>query len=111
MAAFIITADQSVPVSVVFDDDHGNPAAVDGVPVWTVSDATILTVTAADDGMSATVAAVGPAGQAQVSVTANAEMDSTLPAIPVIGLMDMQVVAGDAALAVITPGSATPPTP
>jgi len=104
--AFILTADQEVPVTVAFDDDHGNPAVVDGVPVWASSDDTILMVVAADDGMSAVVSAVGPDGTGQISVTADADMGSGV--VSVIGLLDMEVVAGAAAVAVISAGTPVP---
>jgi hypothetical protein len=105
--AFIITSDQEVPISVSFVDDHGNPATVNGVPVWTVSDDTILLVDISADptGMSAVVSAVGPDGSAQVSVTADADTAGTGTPIPVIGLLAIQVVAGEAASAVLTPGT------
>jgi hypothetical protein len=99
--AFIITSDQEVPVSVEFTDDHGNPATVSAPPVWASSDDTILSVLAADDGMSAVIAAVGPDGQAQVSVTADG----------ILGVIDIQVVSGSAAFAVVTPGTPVPHTP
>jgi hypothetical protein len=105
MAAFIITSDQEVPVAVSFADDHGNPATVNGAPVWTVSDATLLSVVAAADGMSAVVDAVGPDGQAQVTVTADADIDGSGTPIPVLGILDIQIVSGDAATAVMTPGT------
>jgi hypothetical protein len=102
---FNITSDQLVPVSVVFEDDHGNPASVDGVPVWTSSDITILTVVAAADGMSCVVTAVGPDGSATVAMTANANMDPTGVAIPVAGSLAITVVSGAAAQALVTPGT------
>lgn len=101
MAVFILTSDQQVTLSVAYTDDHGNPADVDDVPVWAVSDDTILAFEAADDGMSAIIWAVGPAGQAQASVSATDGGNS------VIGLLDMQVVSGLAVSAVLTPGSPT----
>ena len=51
----------------------GQPAPVDGVPVWASSDETVLAVTAAADGMSAVVACVAP-GTARVTVNADADM-------------------------------------
>jgi hypothetical protein len=108
MANFVLTADQEVPVSVAFTDDHGNPAQVDGAPTWASSDDTILSVTPAADGLSAIVAAVGPDGSAQVSVTANANMDPNGAPIPVMGLLGIDVVSGAAASAVLTPGAPVP---
>lgn len=107
--AFILTADQEVPVAVSFTDDHGNPAVVDGVPVWASSDDTILSVVAAADGMSAVVAAVGPDGAGQVSVSADADMGAGTTSV--IGLLDIEVVAGEAVSAVLTPGTPVLHTP
>ena len=101
--AFILTADQEVSVSVEFTDSHGNVAAVDGVPVWAASDDTILGVLAADDGMSAVIFAQGPDGQAQVSVEADADLGAGSTTL--LGLMDIQVVAGQAVSAVLTPAT------
>ena len=49
----------------------GKPARVDGVPVWGSSNPAVLTVTPAEDGMTASIVAVG-AGDAQVTMTAQA---------------------------------------
>lgn len=109
MTAFILTADQSVPVAVSFVDDHGNPVAAGAaLPVWSVSDDTIIIVTPSADGMSAVVEAVGPDGAAQLSVA-----DSVSG---IGGVLDFTIVSGLAASAVITPGTpvltvVAPPTP
>lgn len=68
-----ITTDQNFP-NVVLDirDPKGRPAPVDGIPAWASSDETVVTVTPANDGMSALVDTVGP-GVARVSVTADAD--------------------------------------
>lgn len=43
--------------------------APDSAPVWSVSDESILKVVPSDDGMTATVSAVGPLGSAMVQVS------------------------------------------
>lgn len=60
-------------VQLAITDSRGNPASVDGAPVWASSDETVLTVTPAADGMSAVVDSVAP-GTARISVTADADM-------------------------------------
>lgn len=62
-------------VALAITNSRGNPAQVDGVPVWASSDETVLAVTPADDGMSAMVDTVGP-GTARISVTADADTGS-----------------------------------
>jgi hypothetical protein len=100
--AFIITSDQEFPAAVTFTDDHGNPATIDGLPLWASSNDTILMVVAAADGMSAVISAVGPDGQAQISVTADTNMGAGT--VPIIGTLDINVVSGMAAIIGITPG-------
>ncbi len=69
-----ITTDQNYPNAVVgFKNKRGQPAPVDGVPVWASSDETVLAVTPAADGKSAVVDTVA-AGTARVTVTADADL-------------------------------------
>ena len=75
-------------------DAKGNTAPIDGVPTWVSSDATVLTVEPSTDGLSAVVKAVGPLGNAQVTVTADADLGTGV--VNVVGLLDVTVVAGQA---------------
>lgn len=63
-------------------DARGNPASLPAaVPTWSVSDATILSVVPAADGMSASVSAAGATGTAQVTAvdgTASQSADVTI---------------------------------
>lgn len=88
-----------------FLDKKGNPAPVQGVPVWATSDATILSVTPEADGLSATIVANGPLGTAQVSVTADADLGDGVK--PVVGTLDVNIVAGEAVSANISAGTPT----
>src|ERR1700738_1194625 len=68
--ALVMTDIQSVPIAVSGGlDAKNNPAPIKGPVNWGVSDATILTVTPATDGMSAQVGAAGALGTAQVNAT------------------------------------------
>lgn len=100
--SFVITIDQQFDAAVAFVDSAGNPAVVDGVPVWASSDDAVLAVQAADDGMSATAAAVS-VGTAQLSVTADADLGGGVR--QVIGLLEVNIVGGEAVAAVITPST------
>lgn len=96
--------DQQVALTIQPVDKKGAPAQVDGAPVWASSDATILTVTAAADGMSANVAGVAP-GLARVVVTADADLGSGTT--PLTGTLDFNVTGGGAVSISITPGTPT----
>jgi len=88
-----------------FLDKKGNPATVDGLPVWSVSDATILSVQPAADGLSATIVANGPLGLSQVSISGDADLGEGMK--PVVGTLDVTVVAGEAVSATINAGTPT----
>lgn len=101
--AFLLGDNQQVELTVTYVDEAGNPGVVDEPPVWETSNAALLTVVESDDGLSATVSAVGPLGSAQVSVTADADLGSGVTEI--IGTLDVEVVGSEAVSAVIQPGT------
>jgi hypothetical protein len=100
---FVLIDDQKVALSIAPVDAKGNPAAVDGAPAWASSDETVLTVAASADGLSATVTAVGKLGAAQISVTADADMGAGT--VPIAGVLDVSVVAGQAVSLSISTGT------
>jgi hypothetical protein len=106
MADFVLTDLQKVKVSVGFVDAAGNPAKVDGVPQWSSSDETILTVAAAEDGMSAEVVTVGPLGTAQVAVRADADLGEGIKEI--LATQGFEVVGSEAVAANFTVGTPEP---
>jgi hypothetical protein len=69
-----ITTDQNLPnVTLAITNNRGQPAPVDGVPLWASSDETIIMVTPSGDGMSAVIDTVAN-GTARVTVTADADL-------------------------------------
>jgi hypothetical protein len=99
-----IKDNQEFDVAVTFQDAGGQPASVQGTPVWTSDNEAVLTVAPAADGLSAVVSAVGPVGTAQVSVSADADLGDGTTTIT--GVLDVEVIAGDATLIVLNPGPA-----
>ena len=88
-----INTDQNFPnVTLTITNQAGNPASVDGIPVWASSDSTILAVTPGADGMSALVSTVAP-GVARISVTADADLGSGTTTITGVS-EDVNVTAG-----------------
>jgi hypothetical protein len=112
-----ISTDQFYPsVALSATDAAGNAAPLFGVPVWASSDATVLTVQAAADGMSAVIMTVAPGGPARVSVSA--EGDPTVGVDTITGVTeDITVTLGASSqartltLALGTPADKTPPAP
>jgi hypothetical protein len=72
----------------------GNPAKIDGVPVWNNSDPSIIDLAVAADGMSAVATTVGPLGTCQISVIADADLGTGVRPITTIG--ELTVVAAEA---------------
>src|ERR1043165_4053179 len=95
--AYITTAQSFPNVTLAITDAAGNPAGVDGVPVWASSDETVLSVVAGADGMSAVVSSLPP-GTARIPVSADADL--TTGVVPITGVSeDVNVTAAAAPLA------------
>ena len=105
MAKLVLSDIQEATLSVSFVDKAGNPAPVEGAPAWAVSDANLLTITPAADGMSAVVSANGPLGTGQVSVSADADLGEGVATIA--GTLDIDVLASQAVSIAITAGAPT----
>jgi hypothetical protein len=113
MADVTVTVLQNFPhASIKITDDAGNPARVDGVPVWSSSDESVLKAVAAADGMTALVDTVGPGVDAHVTATADADLGAGVVPLVVV-FPTVTVLAGTAT--VITGDLGTPadkaPTP
>lgn len=101
---FTLSDTQEVSVAVTAADAKGNPAAVTGVS-FTSSDPTIVAVTDNGDG-TATFEAVGPLGTAQITANASAQ-NAGGGTDPLVGTLDIQVVASEAVSLTISPGAPT----
>lgn len=101
----VLTDTQKVNLSISPVDAKGKPAKIDGVPSWTSSDETILSLVPAADGLSA-VAVAGDPGHAQVSVTADADLGEGVTGIT--GTLEVDVEAGEAVSLNITAGAPEP---
>lgn len=101
----ILTDTQKIALGPLkFTDAKGEPAPVQGVPVWHSSDDTVIALTVAADGLSA-VATAGKPGTAQVSVSADADLSDSVATIT--GTKDFEVQAGQAVSIDIPTGTPT----
>jgi hypothetical protein len=87
-------------------DVKGNVTTLDpqSVPVWEISDPTICSLSVALDGMSAVVAAVGPAGTS-TTVTVSADADRSSEVKTITGSLEIMVLPSDAVTIKIIPGT------
>jgi hypothetical protein len=107
--SMIIKATQEFDASVAFQDSLGNPAPVEGVPAWTNSNESVLSMVVAADGLSAVVSAVGVPGSGQISVQADADLGEGVTTIT--GTLDIEVTPGDAINVVLNTGAVRERTP
>lgn len=97
-----MTTHQQVHLSIQPVDKRGNPAKVDGVPVWLTSNSEIVSLAVAADGMSADASAVGPLGRSIVSVTADADLGQGT--VELVGAIDIDITPSGAVSLTITAG-------
>lgn len=100
--SLILTDEQKVTLALTPKTAAGNPAKLDGAPVWSVSAPEVASLEVAEDGLSATVVTVG-LGAVQVSVSADADLDEG-EVRTVSGVLDIEVVAAEAASLGISAG-------
>lgn len=89
-----VFSDQNLPFTLAITKADGTPATVDGVPVYATSDATVIGVTPAADGMSGVVNTVAN-GTARMTVTADADLGAGVQTIT--GVSEDIVVSTDPA--------------
>jgi hypothetical protein len=102
----VLTDEQKVVLFLEPKTAAGNPAKVDGVPEWSVSNADVLALQVSADGMSAVAVASGPLGGAQVNVTADADLGEG--ARPITAVQDIEVRAAEATQLGIRAGAPEP---
>jgi|SRR5690242_5931326 len=101
-----LTDVQKVTATIAAVDAAGNPAQLDGAPTWSSSNPDIVSVTPAADGLTAVIAAVGPLGTSQISVSADARLGPDV--VTLSGQDDVTVVASEATTLGISFGTPEP---
>jgi hypothetical protein len=88
----VLKDNQRVTASVSPVDARGNPAPIDGVPVWAVVGPAVLTLEPSSDGLSCVATTTGELGVTQLTVTADADLGEGV--VTISGLLDVEVIAG-----------------
>jgi hypothetical protein len=83
--------------TVTFLDAEGHETSPDQVPVWSSSDESVATVTAADDGLSATIAVGGP-GVTLIEARETETVEETGETSEVVAQGTLTVQPGDAVI-------------
>lgn len=101
-----LTIDQKVTVSLSAVDAVGNPAKLESV-TWETSDPTLATVIPNEtDPASAVVFTSGPLGMAQIVARADARFGPDVKEL--IGILDVEIVAGEAVALTLNTGAPEP---
>ena len=85
---------QKLPISIVIVDSQGNPASVDGVPAWSLTDTSKGAIVASADGMSAEFTPSGSLGEVSVEVSADADLG--VGVINILGSLPISIFSGQA---------------
>lgn len=87
--------DQVITFNPVFEDAHGNQVDVLGSnPAWSLSNQDVATLTVSEDGKQATVTPTGATGTVQLNLLVDADPGEAEE--PLVGIADIQIVAGKA---------------
>ena len=107
--SFILKDGQKVTLALEITDAEGNPAFGEGAPVWESSDPSLVEVVADPDDPTQAVASTVPGpGLGTATVTAIVDADLGEGVVPVTGTLDIDVVAGDAAIVNLVAGDPEP---
>lgn len=109
--AYTLPDGLQVNLKVQYQDAAGNPAHIDGNPVWSSSNPEVATITPTPGNpFIANLLAVS-IGTAQVIVKADADLDDDEQRT-LVSTLDVEVVAGEAVSGTISPaGEPAPPSP
>lgn len=88
-------------------DAKGNPAPLVGVPAWSSSDPTIVTVSPAADGMTAVCTAAGKLGTVTITVTATPKQADGSAGALITGRTSLTVAGAQATQLILTFGTST----
>ncbi|MGH8709747.1 MAG: hypothetical protein ACREVA_00235 [Burkholderiales bacterium] len=98
----IITTEQKFTVQFSPRTAAGNPATVDGIPLWSLSvEDGVVDMEVAKGGMSVEIFARG-IGQTLLSVTADADLGEGIRDL--FGVLDISVIGAEATTIVLEPG-------
>lgn len=100
--AIQLTDIQKVTLSISAVDAAGNPAPIENA-LWASSNPSVLTITENPDGLTAVAETVGPLGNAQIQVSADARIGEG--EVVLQGVLDVEVIASEATALNIAAGT------
>jgi hypothetical protein len=108
--SMFLKVSQKLPISLAIKDIKGNAAKIDGAPKWAVTNEALASLVVAEDGLSAELSPVGPVGSFKVQVKADADLSANgedgSGVKEIVGELEIELVAGDAAVVELAAGVA-----
>lgn len=104
MSELFLSSTQQSVLAIRPSDVKGNPAGVDGIPGWSLSNEDVVRLVVAEDGMSAALIALG-VGSTQVSVSVDARFGPE--EVFLTGSLDVTVTPAEAVAVGIVAGAPT----
>lgn len=95
-----------LPVSLAIVDAAGNPAVVDGIPQYEVTDKDAATLEVAEDGMSVVVVPTGKIAKFDLQVKADADLGDGVKEL--LGTLEIETLSGEAVSMSLTAGTPLP---
>ena len=89
----LLTNEQKVKLTLAPKTQLGNPASLDGIPVWNTSDSNVATLDVSPDGLSAYVISNNP-GVSQISAICDGDLGDGVRELS--SAVDVQVVLAEA---------------
>lgn len=102
VTSMFLAADKKLPLSLEIKDAAGNPAKVDGIPQFALSDESAGSLEVAADGMSALFTPSGKAVAFKIQAKADADLGEGVKEI--VGELDVEVLSGEAVFVGIVAG-------
>lgn len=76
-----LNTEQKIKLTIAPKTESGKPASLDGIPVWTSSDTSVIVLEPAADGLSAYCITTDAAGVSNVSVSADCDLGAGIETI------------------------------
>ena len=101
----VLKVNQKAEVVLKVTDSKGNPAALDGAPVWSLSSTDLADLTIAEGGLSATLLPKGQTGSLVVQVHGDGDLSEGVRDL--LGELQVDLIPGDAVKIALEMGPAS----
>lgn len=105
VSQMFLKVSQKIKLGIEIKDKFGNPAQIDGKPVFALSDETLADMVVTEDGLSCDITPKGPVGALKVQAKCDADLGEGVKEI--LGELDLDLIAGEAVTVELKAGEPT----